>query len=140
MRALPALLLLASCASVGASATPPERVTGCWINRDAGVVTMRWLPDRARAGMLKGVRATYGQAGAQDVQNYSLQTSEVGWSMCQLDEGDVATACWQVAEGDGGSLEGGRVFLDVYGERLRIAIVGDGPERVVFHGVRDGCD
>jgi hypothetical protein len=45
-----------------------------------------------------------------------------------------------VARGEGGSLEGGRAFIDTHGERLRIAVVGDGPERVIFQGRRDGCD
>jgi hypothetical protein len=60
--------------------------------------------------------------------------------VCELDAEGAATKCWIVARGAGGSLEGGRVFIDTHGERLRITVAGDGPERVIFQGNRDGCD
>jgi hypothetical protein len=47
--------------------------------------------------------------------------------------------CWRVAEGDGGSLEGGRAFIDAHGDRLRITVLGDGPEHLIFYGRRQGC-
>lgn len=135
-----ACFLLAACATVGATAPPPERVAGCWIDRDnAGATTMRWLPDRGRPGVLAGAKLVYRPTGAPIASRYALEQSEEGWSMCQL-EGGVATRCWQVAEGQGGSLEGGRVFIDAYGDRLRITVIGDGPDRVIFNGRRDGCD
>lgn len=134
-----AALLLAACATTVADRPPPERVAGCWINRDAGASTMRWLPDRSRPEALAGSLVVYGQTGVASNRRFSLEPSGDGWSLCELDAG-AATRCWQVAQGQGGSLEGGRVFIDAHGDRLRIAVIGDGPEQVIFHGRRDGCD
>jgi hypothetical protein len=136
---LAAALLLAGCATTDAETPPPERVAGCWINRDAGASTMRWLPDRSRPEALAGSLVVYGQTGVASNRRFSLEPSGDGWSLCELDAG-AATRCWQVAQGQGGSLEGGRVFIDAHGDRLRIAVIGDGPEQVIFHGRRDGCD
>lgn len=140
MRVAAACLLLAACATVGPPKPPPERLAGCWINRDAAAVTMRWLPHRERPGVLTGSRLVYGQTGVSSHTRYALEPSEQGWSLCELDSAGAASRCWQVAEGEGGSLEGGRVFIDAHGDRLRIAVLGDGPEQVIFHGRRDGCD
>lgn len=141
MRAAAAsLLFVAACATTSAEAPPAEQLRGCWINRDVGVTTMRWLPDRARPDVLAGVHHAYRQSGAPQVTRFTLEPSEQGSSVCELDTTGAATRCWIVARGEGGSLEGGRVFIDSHGERLRIAVVGDGPERVIFQGRRDGCD
>jgi hypothetical protein len=115
-------------------------LAGCWINREAAAMTMRWLPDRERAGVLLGSRVVYGQAGVARSTRYALEPSEAGWSLCELDSAGAATRCWQVAQGQGGSLEGGRAFIDAHGDRLRITIIGDGPEQTIFYGQRDGCD
>lgn len=133
------LVFLAACASAPDATPPGEQLRGCWINRDAGAITMRWLPDRERAGVLSGVRHIYRQGGAQ-VTRFTLEPSEEGASMCELDASGAATKCWRVARGDSGSLDGGRVFIDADGERLRISVAGDGPERTIFQGRRDGCD
>lgn len=141
MRAAAAcLLFVAACASVAPPRSPDQRLAGCWINRDVGATTMRWLPDRARPGVLAGSKLVYRQGGAPVATRYSLEPSESGWSMCEIDAGGAATRCWEVAQGQGGSLEGGRVFIDAHGDRLRISVIGDGPDRVLFHGRRDGCD
>jgi len=134
------LLLLAACASTSSDAPPNQRVRGCWINRDVGATTMRWLPDRALPDVLAGVRHVYRQTGSPQVTRFALQPSEEGFSFCELDATGAATKCWRVAQGQGGSLDGGRVFIDTHGERLRITLVGDGPERTIFQGRRDGCD
>lgn len=139
MRVAAACLLLAACATATVQGPPPERVAGCWISREALVTTMRWMPDGERAGVLTGSRLQY-SAGGPSRTRYSLEQSAAGWSFCELDEAGAASRCWLVAEGQGGSLEGGRVFIDAYGERLHIAVIGDGPEQVIFHGRRDGCD
>jgi hypothetical protein len=140
MRAVAACLLLAACATLGPSKAPPERVAGCWINRDAAAVTMRWWANQERPGVFTGARVVYGQTGVSSSTRYSLEPSESGWSFCELGAGGAAVRCWRVAEGDGGSLEGGRAFIDAHGDRLRIAVLGDGPEQVVFHGRRTNCN
>jgi hypothetical protein len=137
--AVAAALLLAACATTDTARPPPERVAGCWINRDARATTMRWLPDRERPNVLSGSLIVYGQTGVASSRRYALEPSGDGWSLCELQAG-AATRCWQVAQGEGGSLEGGRAFIDAHGDRLRIAVIGDGPEQVIFHGRRDGCD
>ena len=101
---------------------------------------MRWLPDRNRPEILAGSRLVYRQAGAPTATRFTLEASAEGHSLCELGPDGAATKCWRVARGEGGSLEGGRVFIDSHGERLRIAVVGDGPERIIFQGRRDGCD
>lgn len=138
MRALALCLVLAGCATTQ-PLSPAKRLAGCWINRDAGAVTMRWLPDPARAGVLNGYRTDYTSGAARS--RYTLEPSDQGWSYCELDaEGAAATRCWVVAEGEGGSLAGGRVFIDVHGDRLSIEVIGDGPALQIFQGRRDGCD
>lgn len=139
-KALASLMLVAACASSPTQRPPDEQVRGCWINRDVGATTMRWLPDRTRPNVLAGSKLVYRQAGPPVSTRYTLEPSEQGHSMCELDASGAATQCWRVARGEGGSLEGGRVFIDAHAERLRITVVGDGPERVIFQGRRDGCD
>jgi hypothetical protein len=89
---------------------------------------------------LAGHKLVYRQTGSPVGTRYTLEPSEQGHSLCELDASGAARICWVVARGEGGSLEGGRAFIDSYGDRLRISIVGDGPERIIFHGRRDGCD
>lgn len=141
MRIVIACLAVAACATGGMNAkTPAERLSGCWISRDAGVITMRWRPDAARPGAMLGQRTAYGQAGAANTTAFSLEPSDLGASFCAIDREGVATQCWRVAEGQGGSLEGGRAFIDAHSDRLRIEIVGDGANRLIFFGRREGCD
>jgi hypothetical protein len=134
------LLFVAACATVPSDTPPAELLRGCWINRDVGTTTMRWLPDRERQGILAGHKLVYRQTGAPVGTRYSLEPSDEGSSICELDAGGAATRCWRVAQGQGGSLEGGRVFIDTHGERIRITVIGDGPDRLIFQGQRDGCD
>jgi hypothetical protein len=129
-------LALVACATT--PAPPPERVAGCWIDRDVGVSTMRWLT--GADGALTGVRLQYGSSSGPHATRYRLLPSGEGWRLCEAAEGGGDARCWQVAEGDGGSLDGGRAFIDVAGERLRISVIGDGPERIIFSGRRDGCE
>lgn len=138
MRALLVCLFVAACATVPTS--PPERVAGCWVNRDVGMQSMRWWADSSRPGAWRGVKLEYRPVGGPTRTQYSLDPSGEGYAVCELDaDGSAAVRCWQVAQGLEGSLEGGRVFIDLHGDRLRIAIVGDGPERVIFNGRRDRC-
>jgi hypothetical protein len=139
MRALFVLLLTAACATVSAE-TPGSRVAGCWIARDGsgGATTMRWLRDTQRPSALHGDGLVYGADGATQSERYRLEPNGETWSLCQIEA--AGERCWQVAEGEEGSLEGGRAFIDAHRENLRITIVGDGADRVVFQGARDGCD
>lgn len=139
-RAVAFLLLLGACATSAPDSSPAEQVRGCWINRDVGATTMRWLPDRTRPDVLAGAKLVYRQAGAPVSTRYTLEPSEQGHSLCELGADGAATQCWRVARGEDGSLKGGRAFIDTHGERLRIAVIGDEPERVIFQGRRDGCD
>ena len=138
MRALVALVALASCATTPPLA-PDERVAGCWIARGDGgdAVTMRWLP--GAAGEVNGDLLRYTSAGAGGRESYVLRQTAIAWTLCETTEGG-AGACWAVAQAESGSLEGGRAFSDAHGERLRIAILDGGGERVLFQGRRDGCD
>jgi len=138
--AVAACLFVSACATMAPVRPPAERLAGCWINRDAVAITMRWLPHRERPGVLAGSRLIYGQTGVTSSTRYTLEPSEEGASLCELDSAGDATRCWRVAEGEGGSLEGGRAFIDASGDRLRITVIGDGPDQDIFHGRRDGCD
>lgn len=127
---------LPACAT-GQSATPPnDRVAGCWINRDAGAVTMRWLPDRTTAGVLLGNKIQY-RIGENRLERYTLAQDSAGWTLCQT---APENACWPVAEGESGALEGGRAFIDSHGDTLRISVLDSHGERTIFQGRRDGCD
>lgn len=142
MRLAVFIVLLAACATAPAAAvTPPERVRGCWIERGADGVTttMRWLPDASRPGVLEGHLLEY-RPEANRTARYSLEPRDGGhFFMCSHWRYDDQT-CWKVAQGEEGSLEGGRVFIDASDEGLRIAVVSDGLEDVIFEGRRDGCD
>jgi hypothetical protein len=140
MKRLLALVLVAGCATSLAS-QPGERVAGCWISRDAATgaaTTMRWVADDRRAGALRGDKLAYVAGGASEAEHYRLEPRGRDWALCQIEAG--GERCWQVAQAEEGSLEGGRAFIDAHREDLRISIVGDGAERVVFEGDRDGCD
>jgi hypothetical protein len=100
-------------------------------------MTMRWFADAERPGALRGDKLVYGGSAPQR-ERYRLEPRGETWSLCQLEA--AGERCWQVAQGEEGSLEGGRAFIDTHGDRLRISIVGDGADRVVFQGNRDGCD
>lgn len=139
MRPLIALVILAACAS--SPEPPPQRAAGCWIDRseDGAVSTMRWLRDRARPGVLDGRLLVYGAEGGENRHaHYTLEPREDHYVMCS--HWQAEPICWKVAEGNEGSLEGGRVFIDASDERLRIAVLSDGVEDVIFEGSRDGCD
>ena len=142
MRFAAALLLLAACATAPPPLPPPpERLAGCWIDRreDGAVVTMRWLPERGRPNVLEGQWLEYRRDSAdQRRARYTLETRTDHYVMCS--HWQEQPICWKVAEGQGGSLEGGRVFIDAGEETLRVSVLSDGLEDVVFEGQRDGCD
>lgn len=139
MRVFIALLLTAACATFEPP-TPDSRVAGCWISRDdaGSATTMRWLPDPARPGALRGDKLAYTPEGAGQSEQYRLEPIGAQWSFCQIEA--AGERCWSVAEGEEGSLEGGRAFIDAHHESLRISVIGDGADRIVFEGARDGCD
>ncbi len=140
MRLAVAFVLLAACATA-APASPPARVAGCWIDRDADGVTttMRWLPNRSAPGAIEGQLLAYPVDGAPNRHaRYTLEPREAHFVMCS--HWQQEPICWKVAEGEGGSLDGGRVFIDAGEETLRIAVLSDGVEDVIFDGRRDGCD
>jgi hypothetical protein len=137
MRALIACILLAACAT-GSELSPAQRLAGCWINRDAGAARMRWSESPNSDGVFLGSMTTFGLAGANSTERYSLETADGAWRLCRLDAGD-SRHCWGVAQGDGGPLTGGRAFIDRGGDSLRLAVIGEGPERVIFQGHREGC-
>jgi len=129
-----AAALVAGCATVDPS---PESVIGCWVQRGPrdAAVTMRWLPDTRSPGSLRG---DYLSSPNGERRLYSLTPDDAGrWTFCHT--GEIQN-CWRVARGSGGSLEGGRAFIDLYREGLRIAIIDGQTERIIFQGTRDGCD
>lgn len=141
MRALVAVVLVASCATPVVT-SPPERLAGCWIDRKADntAITMRWLPQSSETAVFRGERLTYGPTGViSDRSSYELSPEGEGWKLCVVTD-PAAPRCFQVAEGESGSLEGGRAFVDAHRDRLRISIFADGVERITFQGDRDGCD
>lgn len=137
MRALVLAFLLAGClTSTNARLDPGQRVAGCWLGRTPdGVATMRWSADASVAGQLNGER-TLSSSNAAPVR-YTLGPRDQGWQFCQIGEGGQ---CWAVAQGQSGTLEGGRAFIDRYRLRLRIGIVDpEGRERQVFDGMNQRC-
>lgn len=139
MRSILAALLVVACATTQIE-TPDQRVAGCWIDRGQNrTVTMRWL--RSEEG-LRGDLLEYGRTGNVGRRaQYSLEQEGQAWELCERRDMGMPGRCWQVAEGESGSLEGGRIFIDRHREELRIAVVG-GPDdnEVIFDGDIDGCD
>jgi hypothetical protein len=133
------LLLLAACATAP-DRTPEQRVAGCWIDRNpsGAVTTMRWLGHPQRTGALRGAKVNYGVSGPAVREEYVLEQRIGAWTLCQV-EAD-GERCWQVAQGESGSLEGGRAFIDAFSDRLRISVVDASGEREIYQGRRDGCD
>lgn len=129
MRILLAAFLLSACAT----ARPSERVNGCWVSQEEGApATLRFTPDRSRPGILHGALIRNGVR-----ENYDLRQYVTGWSFCSLEAG--ADRCWQVAEAQSGSLEGGRAFIDSEANHLRISVIGQEGEQVIFQGQRGDC-
>jgi len=138
MRAWIACVLLAACATTGSELTPGQRLAGCWINRDAGAARMRWSQSPNSEGAYLGSKTSFGIAGANSTERFTLENTAGAWRLCRVDRAD-APHCWGVAQGEGGSLSGGRAFIDGGSDNLRIAVIGDGPERVIFQGHREAC-
>lgn len=139
MRFLLAGLLVAACATTS-DLPPPERLVGCWSSNDGLSTRMRWsAPDAANPNSLRG-RRTALRLGSTERRFYALDPDGAGFVFCELDDEHGASGrCFQVAQGQEGSLEGGRAFIDLAGARLRVSIAGDGPERVIFSGQRERC-
>jgi hypothetical protein len=140
MRAIcAALLFLTACATT--PPPPPERLAGCWIARgeNGQTRTLRWLPDADRPGVMNGDLLAYEASGTTQNARFTLEPRDSGWAFCTHADA-AAPHCRAVAEGQHGSLEGGRVFIDSFGDTLHISVFGEGPEQVIFRGHRDGCD
>lgn len=139
MRSILAAFLVVACATTPIE-PPDQKVAGCWIDRGQNrTVTMRWL--RSDEG-LRGDLLEYGRTGNVGRRaHYSLAQEGQAWELCERLDMGMPGRCWQVAEGESGSLEGGRIFIDRHREELRIAVVG-GPDdsEVIFDGDVDGCD
>ncbi len=97
---------------------------------------MRWAPDPAQPELMLGVRNDP-RGGAPT--RFRLGVGGQGQEFCELGPGSAVNQCWVVAEGDGGSLEGGRAFIDRDGDRLTIEIMGGAANRLVFQGNRRRC-
>lgn len=133
MKVFATLLLAAACATTPAP-TPPERIFGCWISRanPENVMMMRFLRDASAPGVLNGHVSTMTSSTP-----YRLEPRGAEWALCEAQAGG---ACWTVAQGDEGSLEGGRAFIDAHDDYVRLSVVNGGAEREIFQGARDGCD
>jgi hypothetical protein len=133
MRIVAITLLLAACATSALS--PAERLSGCWSDRARGV-SMRWTPDATHPEVSNGVLIA-----SERLSRFVITPSDEDVVLCEL-EPDLSASrqCWTVAVGEGGSLEGGRAFVDRHGERLSVEVLGDGPRRELFRGRRVTCD
>lgn len=98
---------------------------------------MSWAPAPEQAGVMLGVRSDPG-GGAPT--RFRLAPEERGVDLCELGSDGAPSRCWAVAEGEGGSLEGGRVFIDRHRDRLTIEILGGGANRLVFQGHQRRCN
>jgi hypothetical protein len=83
MRALIACILLAACAT-GSELNPAQRLAGCWINRAAGAVRMRWSENPNSEGLFLGSKTSFGIAGANSTERYALENADGGWRLCRL--------------------------------------------------------
>lgn len=136
MRAIVFALSLAACATAPTSAAN-FRLAGCWANRAEGrAQTMTWR--EVGAGLEGELVASASDNSSVVRQQFTLAQAEAGWRLCET---SVELApCWAVAHENTGSLEGGRAFIDRFGDRLRIGVVGaDGVERKIFEGEREAC-
>ncbi len=98
---------------------------------------MRWTPDPAQPEAMLGVRNDP-RIGAST--RYRLGDGGKGQEFCELGSNGAPTLCWAVAEGESGSLEGGRAFIDRHGDRLTIEILGGPAGLTIFQGQRRECD
>jgi hypothetical protein len=135
MRTILACLALAACVTIPAP-SPAERVAGCWLSPTPSAVAMRWAPDPVQPEFMIGVR-TGARGGTPS--RFRLAPGAQGAEFCELSASGEPAQCWAVAEGESGSLEGGRAFIDRHGERLTIEILGATPNRLIFQGHRRGC-
>jgi hypothetical protein len=138
MRAAFFALALTACATSPPSAENFARLNGCWgHNGDSQSERMTW---RENAGAFEGALevAIGGTSGAVRQSSFTLAPNEGGWRLCETSA--QGAPCWQVAHENTGSLEGGRAFIDKFGDRLRIGVIAaDGAERKIFEGERQAC-
>lgn len=135
MRMTFACLALAACA-IAPAPTPAARLVGCWVAQRPITLVMDWAPDPAQPEVMIGVRSDPARG---ESTRFSLAPSDQGPVFCELGPSDANQRCWGVAEGEGGSLEGGRAFIDRHGERLTIEILGASPSLIVFQGHSRRC-
>ena len=132
-----ALALLLSACATSQALSPPERVLGCWVERSELVTTTLNWSAGAEAGRVSGQLTT---RNARETVSLPLRLSgdeQNGWQVCGIPARD---SCFVVAQGASGSLEGGRAFIDRYGERLHLSIVdGNGGDLVRFVGESAAC-
>jgi hypothetical protein len=138
MRAALFALALAACATSPPSAENFARLNGCWGHSTSNQTErMTW---RENAGAFEGAleTATGGTSGVVRQSSFTLSQSEAGWRLCEASA--EGAPCWLVAHESTGSLEGGRAFIDRFGDRLRIGVIAaDGAERKIFEGERQAC-
>lgn len=129
--------LLTACTTAGQVLSPPERVLGCWADRNgAAHSVMRWRAGEA-PGSAAGEFISQSATPESRPRFLALKPNGAGWTLCDTTEGG---ACWAVAQGESGSLEGGRAFIDRHHDRLSFSVVGaDGRDLLRFVGESEAC-
>lgn len=97
---------------------------------------MRWLRDSQRPGALNGDMLVYAPSGATQSARYRLEPRGGSWALCET----AAERCWQVGQRSEAARGAAHALIETQPEFLRISVVGEGANRIVFEGARDGCD
>lgn len=92
---------------------------------------MRWDVGAVQGAYVGEIAPAEGAPG-----RYTLANTASGWALCTAEGG----SCWSVEQARSGSLQGGRAFIDGYGEHVQLVVVReDGGEALRFEGRRAAC-
>lgn len=139
--AMLAALLAGACTTAQvAGARPFDDLRGCWIERRGEeTLTMRWFPDRVRAGVWRGdlLRYTPGQAPA--AQTFLLEQDSM--VLCPQDEPHGPPCKPVFFDGSGPADEDQDWFsVQADAQSLRFDYVIGLDSMLLFNGASDGCD
>jgi len=135
------LLLVAACATPPPSASGPEALKGCWIERGSGgeTKTMRWFPDgdawRGETVFLRG-----GVARSSELR---LERQGAGWRICAAAYGEPIRSSCAPAVFGAGAPAGETAWSETYASADRLKMVArtrGAPARTIIDAARDGCD
>lgn len=140
-----ALVLVAACqSSTGLPPQASESLRGCWIEgRDKEATTFRWFADRDDPSVFAGEQLDYTPLKAIHTRHAAWRIDQkFGKSrLCLGGRFEAQRLCWRLSfSKEAQPSHGARALIQANADTLVIVLSDGDFERVLFNGVRDGCD